>query len=154
MEKQNKYLNGKIYKITDTAYNECYFGSTINKLCKRMSEHRSNYKRYLNGKTHNISSYTLFEKYGNESLKIELVEMFPCASRSELLQREGFYIKNYECVNKHIAGRTKKEHSAEYHQANKDKILERHRLYHQANKDKINERHRQYRLLKKQKEAL
>ena len=46
----NKYQNGKIYKIVDVGYNKCYIGSTCEALSQRMARHRSNYKRYLQGK--------------------------------------------------------------------------------------------------------
>ena len=40
MEIINKYQNGKIYKITDIAYNKCYIGSTTEGLSLRMARHR------------------------------------------------------------------------------------------------------------------
>ena len=43
----NKYTNGKLYKITDIAYNECYIGSTIETLSQRMAGHRNKYKLYI-----------------------------------------------------------------------------------------------------------
>ena len=52
----------------------------------------------------------IFDKFGFENCKIELVENFPCNSKEELTKREGFYIQSNDCVNKHIAGRTKEEY--------------------------------------------
>ena len=46
----SKYSQGKIYKICDIAYTMTYYGSTTQSLCQRMSEHRSKYKQYKNGK--------------------------------------------------------------------------------------------------------
>ena len=104
------YSKGKIYKITDIGYNECYYGSTIQPLSKRIGKHRSDYKRYKDGKCNNVTSFILFDKYGVENCKIELVEDCDCKTKEELHKREGFYIRNNECVNKVITGRTWKEY--------------------------------------------
>ena len=117
----NKYNNGKIYKITDTAYNECYIGSTVQTLSRRIAGHRSQHKQFFkHNKGRFVSVSTLFENYGLENCKIELLELCPRNSLIELRQREGYYIKTLECVNKNIAGRTKQEYVNE----NKDKTSE------------------------------
>ena len=90
----NRYEKGKIYKITDVGYNKCYFGSTCESLSRRMDRHRNNFKRYSNGKKEaKTSSFFLFEGYGVENCKIELIEIYPCVCKEELLRREGHYIK-------------------------------------------------------------
>ena len=87
-----------------------------------MDIHRNNFKRYLNGKKEaNTSSVFLFEEYGVENCKIELIEIYPCGCKEELLRREGHYIKETDCLNKVVEGRTHKE----YRQDN----LERHRQW-------------------------
>ena len=130
------YSKGKIYKITDTANNECYYGSTIQPLSKRMGQHRIFYKAYKNGKYHNVSSFILFDKYGVENCSIVLVENVECKTKEELHQRERFYIENNECVNKFIPGRTNKE----WYEDNK----EYQKKYIEANKEKIKEYNRNY----------
>ena len=109
---ENKYEKGKIYKITDVAYNDCYYRSTIEPLTKRMIHHKHKYlNQNASQETCVRSVNSIFNKYGFENCKIELVENFPCASKEELAKREGHYIKNNECVNKqsNVAGRTKDE---------------------------------------------
>ena len=106
---ENKYQNGKIYKITDVGYSECYIGSTVQPLASRMSSHRSNYEDYRNGKYARVSVFDLFDKYLLENCKIGLIEHYPCKDREELRKREGYWIKLEECVNKRIAGRTKQD---------------------------------------------
>ena len=134
MENQNKYQNGKIYKITDIAYNKCYIGSTTEELSMRMARHRASYKRFLRGdKKSHIRSFDLFNEYGIENCKIELVEYFKCDSLQELRRREGEHIKNNDCVNKYLAGRTMKE----YKQDNKDIIDKYLKEYYKSNKEKI-----------------
>ena len=108
----NKYHNGKIYKITDVAYTECYIGSTVQPLCNRMAEHRKHYHRYKSAKKSvYVTSFQLFDKYGYENCKIELIEYYVCANRDELQRREGYWIRQEEvCINKQIAGRSRKEY--------------------------------------------
>ncbi|NDG33514.1 hypothetical protein EB118_26100 [bacterium] len=129
------YQQGKIYKIipTNTDDDICYIGSTTRpRLCQRMEQHRSKYK-YLKGgvKTSNVSSYTLFDRYGVENCIIELIEMFPCNSKDELHGREGMHIRSLNCVNKIIPGRTIQE----WHEANPDY----QKKWHQANPECNNE---------------
>ena len=96
----NKYQNGKIYKITDIGYNKCYVGSTTENLSMRMARHRSEYRSHNDGKKlGRITVYNLFDEFGVENCKIELVEAFKCENRSELLKREGYHIQANDCVN-------------------------------------------------------
>ena len=109
MEITNKYQNGKIYKITDIGYNKCYIGSTCEELSMRMARHRAGFKQFLNDNKKHIRSYDLFNEYGVENCKIELIEYYKCDSLAELRKREGEHIKSIDCVNKYVAGRTKKK---------------------------------------------
>lgn len=111
------YNNGKIYKIVPNQGDEVYIGSTTrDRLCQRMEGHRSAYFRFKNGKGGKITSCDLFDKYGIENCEIELIELVNCNSKDELHVRERFWIKSSNCVNKNIAGRSKKE----YYQDNCD----------------------------------
>lgn len=113
------YANGKIYMIWSKSGNLKYYGSTSQSLSARMSGHRKAYKRYKNGKRRKyISSFKVLE---NDDAKIELVELCPCESRSELERREGQIIREHECVNLLIAGRTTKE----YRKDNRSSILQK-----------------------------
>ena len=104
------YENGKIYKIVDVGYNTCYIGSTVESLARRMAKHRNHYKNYQEGKKHRISCFEVFDEYGVENCKIELMEKYPCNSKEELYSREGHHIQITECINKRIAGRSKKQY--------------------------------------------
>ena len=131
----NKYENAKIYKIVDVGYNKCYIGSTCESLSQRMARHRNDYKANQRIKSKITNSFKLFDEYGLDNCKIELVENHPCGNIEELRRREGFYIKEFDCVNKNIAGRTDKE----YKQDNRDHILElRRENYERHREDKIN----------------
>ena len=152
MANQNKYQNGKIYQITDIGYNKCYIGSTTEELSQRMARHRTDYKRFLNGsKKGHVRSYDLFNEYGIENCKIELLEYYKCDTLQELKRKEGEHIKSIDCVNRFVAGRTQQERYEdnkdkikEYREQNKDKITEQKQLYRELNKDKIKEQRREY----------
>ena len=152
----NKYHNGKIYKIVDVGYNKCYVGSTTEKLSMRMVRHRSDYKRYKNGKINKITSFDLFDKYGIENCKIELVENVKCETKEELLKKEGEYIRQTDCMNKLLVGRTKKE----YCEDNREEVLNQHKKYRDEHKMEKQETDRIYReknsekIKEKQKEVI
>ena len=117
----SKYQNGKIYKITnEDMVGLVYYGSTIQTLNKRLREHKYDCLRK------NTSSKILFN---TENYKIQLIELYPCENRKQLCLREGWYIRNNDCINKSIAGRTKKECQKEYYKE-----------YYNLNKNKMNEK--------------
>jgi hypothetical protein len=137
----NRYEHGKIYKITDVAYTESYVGSTVQPLCNRMAEHRRHYKQYKDGKSGKcMTSYLLFDKYGVENCKIELIEVYPCQNKTELEKREGYHIKHEDCMNKLVAGRSRQEH---YNDC-KEIILKQRKKYYDDNQEKIRESHKSY----------
>ena len=130
----NKYHNGKIYKIVDSSYTKQYIGSTTEKLSQRMTRHRSDYRRHLDGRRpHKMSVFDLFDEFGIENCKIELIEYYKCETREELLKCEGNHIKSNNCVNKQITGRTDRE----YYVENKDRILQQIEDANNINKEQI-----------------
>ena len=141
----NRYENGKIYKITDVGYNKCYIGSTCESLSKRMERHRKNYREHTKGQTRKkTTAVDIFNEFGIENCKIELIEKYPCNSKEELHKREGGHIKATDCVNKMVAGRTKQERKED----NPEKAREQYerdkasaRAYYYKNKDRILEKH-------------
>ena len=151
----NKYHNGKIYKVVDIGYNKCYIGSTTENLSMRMVRHRSDYKRYKDGKMNKIMSFDLFDEYGIES-KIELIENVKCETKEELLKKEGEYIRQTDCMNKLLVGRTKKE----YYEDNREEVLNQHKKYRDEHKMEKQETDRIYReknsekIKEKQKEVI
>ena len=151
MEIVNKYANGKIYKVTDIGYNKCYYGSTCSTLSTRMSAHKNSYSRYLTGNCRGCSVFSLFEVYGIENCKIELVKLFTTSSKIQLEAEEGLYIQNNECINKNTSGKFqklgKKEYFKQYHIENKNKKIERitdnpqyYKDYYEKNKEKYQAR--------------
>ena len=143
------YQNGKIYKIWDNAYTKCYVGSTTQTFSQRMVNHRCDYKKWQQDQNKKSMVYDLFQEFGIENFKIELIELFPCQSKAELEAREGHYIRNLTCVNKRIEGRTKKE----YNESIKDKMHEYSKTYRETKKEEISEQRKQYREKSKEKIA-
>jgi hypothetical protein len=136
------YQQGKIYKIVSNTDDElCYVGSTtLPLLCQRMVEHRGTYKRWKNGKYHFTSSFEMFDKFGIENCRIELIEIFPCNMKDELTKKEAYYIRLLNCVNKVIPDRTIKE----YREENRDTMIMYQREYRELNGDKKAEYHKEW----------
>ena len=159
------YQNSKIYKLWSPEGDDIYIGSTTVSLSRRKAKH----------KTQNNTSKILFEKYTD--VRIELLEECPCDNKEQLLKKEGEYIRNNNCVNKRVAGRTNKEYrednkehlkeyykqyrednkeyikeqKKEYREDNKERIKEHHKEYRENNKEKIKEHHKEYRENNKEK---
>ena len=128
----NKYNKSMIYTIRSPATNKYYIGSTTQKLCKRFSDHKINYKAYLQKKHRFTTSFKIIE-LGDSY--IELLEEFNCENRMQLERKEGELIRKnkLECVNRYIAGRTQQE----YYIENKDKISEYKNQWYNENMENI-----------------
>jgi hypothetical protein len=130
----NEIKTGTIYKLMSENSNKCYIGSTTRKLKERLSQHKHNYKRYLNGGYHYVTSFDIVEC--GETFIIELERVV--GNKKAILARERYYIENTtNAVNKNIAGRT----DSEYYTENKEKIREYkqeyYKLNHEKNKEKL-----------------
>jgi len=132
-QEANKYYFGKIYKITSPHTDKIYIGSTIQTLKKRFYKHESD-------KYNSCLSRELFI-FGD--CEIVLVEDYPCIYKKELLIREGKYILNTpNCINKLVAGRTKKETNKLHYLQNKKYYNDKAKLYRSKNREYINNRKR------------
>jgi uncharacterized membrane protein YheB (UPF0754 family) len=124
------YKNGKIYKLWSPHGDEIYIGSTTQSLTRRKALHKQ--------MKDNCCSKLLFEKY--DDVRIELLEYVPCDNKEELSKREGEFIRNTNCINKRIEGRTQKER----YEDNKEKILEQMKERYENNKEKRKEQMKEY----------
>jgi len=123
----NKFSNSKIYRIVNDINGMTYYGSTHQKLSKRMGDHRASYK---------IKKNKTYLKFGEISdCKIFLIENFPCDSKEELLKRERYYIESMNCINTQIPGQTMKE----WYIKNKDILKQKSKEFRLKNIDKIKE---------------
>ena len=147
------YKQGKIYKIECNVTGLIYIGSTCKKkLSQRMTEHRSNYKKYLNGKKKYYSAFIVMK---NDDYDIILIEDFPCNSKDQLFARERYHTNKIECVN--ICKNQglclelgKKKYKQEYNQINKEHIKEYKQEYNQINKEHIKEYNQEYKQINKE----
>lgn len=100
------YSQGKIYKLYTKEGDECYIGSTIQPLWRRLQVHKY--------PTNSCRSRELFKKY--KCIEIELLEEYPCNTRYELEAREKEHIiKTDNCINKRIPSNIKeKENYVKY----------------------------------------
>ena len=142
-------MKGKIYKLIDLTNNNIYIGSTRGDLKLRLSQHKSNYKRYL---TNNKLYLTAFEIIKNDNYTIELLEDLNIDSKEELFKKEREYIERLECVNNNTPSRTRDEkleydrlYFKEYYKNNRADHIYKCKLYNEVNKERLKEYQRQYR---------
>ena len=166
------YTKGKIYSIRSHKTDLVYIGSTIQSLSVRIGEHRSKYNKFIKNGKIGCSSIEIFKLDPNPY--IELIINFSCSCKEELRKEEGKYIRKIKCVNKNIAGRTKKEwrednkeklkeynkeyikehiedhkeYNKKYYEDNKEKRKEKNKdnkkKYYEKNKEKIKENKKKY----------
>ena len=120
------YKNSKIYELVCSVTGKKYIGSTTQKLCQRLSGHKT--------MNNNCRSRNLINP------KIYLLTYVPCDNKEELHAIERLYIENNECINKKIPLRTPKE----YKEDNKKHIIETNKQYYKDNKEKLKESHKKY----------
>ena len=165
----NKYEKGQIYKVVSPDFSKCYIGSTTEGIKKRLIRHKASYNYQLkSGKKKDCSCFRIFDEYGADNCKIYWIEDYPCNSKKELEAREGYYIRNNECVNKAIAGRERNEWSQEYRAKNKERLdeyynewknnnqehLQQYKAnYYQENKDYLNQKGKEWRENNKERKS-
>ena len=151
-----QYDRSKIYKIVCNITGEIYVGSTTEpSLARRLAGHKSSYNFYLKGKKKYITSIEILK---NGNYFIELICNASCNSRDELNAIEGKYIRELNCINKNIAGRTDKQYREEntekikkyrenntekikqYYIDNLDKLKEQKKIYQKENSDKLKQK--------------
>jgi hypothetical protein len=102
---------GYIYKIVDNTNDNVYYGSTTTSLKKRLGDHRTDYKRYLEGKNNYITSFEIIK---NNNYNIICIEEVSFNDICLLYERERWHIKNNDCVNINIPTRKSKEQKEIY----------------------------------------
>jgi hypothetical protein len=124
------YQNAKVYLLRSHNTDKVYVGTTTRKLSDRFSEHKHRTKHY------NCSSKEIFE-YGD--CYIELYKKYPCNDKEELRQIEGEVIRELDCVNKIIAGRTDEQ----YKEDNRVELRTKQKIYTEKNREEINKKQRE-----------
>jgi len=118
-----RYVNGKIYKIVCNLTGEVYYGSTIQKLNYRISGHKCSL---------GCESRLIINR---NNYYYVLIENYSCNNKKELETRERWYVENNDCINKIIPTRTMKE----WKEDNKEKIQVRDKIYREKIKDQSGE---------------
>lgn len=94
------YEIGRIYKIQSGNSNEVYVGSTIDTLRRRLMGHINGYNNYKSKGTSNCTLYALFDKYGVDNCRIELIKEYEIADRTHLYAYESLWISKIATINK------------------------------------------------------
>lgn len=131
----SKYQNSKIYKLVSPHTDEIYIGSTVQRLCSRLSGHKRAFRK------EKIKTNKKLFELGD--VKIILIEEFPCDNKEQLLKRERHHIENNVCLNYCIPGRT--------YQEIKDIVKERNKIWLEKNKDKYAKYKSEYNKIHKHK---
>ena len=124
------YSKGKIYKIVNIVDNEIYVGSTVEKLCKRMTNHRCSARNTPKCKIHKHMA-----NIGVENFIIVLIESHPCKTKEELIKKEREYTLQLGTLNSKIEGRTNED----YRRDNKDYHTKICKEYREKHREQINE---------------
>jgi hypothetical protein len=118
---------GRVYKIVSKDLT--YVGSTVLPLNERLRLHHNDYKAYLNGNPHYVTSYEVIK----DEHEIQLIYEGEFENENSMRKMEGEYQRKIECVNKIIAGRTPHE----YRQENREEINKKATLYRQEHTEEI-----------------
>lgn len=125
------YSKGKIYKLVCET-GKVYIGSTTLELYIRLSAH--------NSKTNKCITKDFINP------KIQLIELFPCETKNELLWREREWFDKTDCVNLNRPILTEEERrllnierGKIYYTNESIKILERNKIYRNLNRAKLYE---------------
>jgi len=132
------YAKTIIYKLVhkDDLYDENIYTGHTTDMRVRKNMHKSD-STNPNSKKYNRKNYKYIRENGgwDEWLMIE-IEKYPCKDKPEAVARERVIQAEMKAkLNTYIAGRTNKE----YHQDNREKILEYNKQYRQDNRVKLNE---------------
>lgn len=124
-----------------------YYGSTDKTLAERRQLHKTQYKRWKEGKIHGCAAFDLFDAVGFDACEFRIIEELPeDCSKEQRLWRERWYFDNCPCVNRNRPIRTKEEeleynrtYGAKY-SVNQDSLAKRNRKYYAENRIKILEK--------------
>jgi len=130
------YQEGKIYKLTCKETGKVYIGSTVQKMCHRMKQHRC--------ETANQTGSRQIIERGN--YEVEVIEHFPCDTERQLRSREQYWIDNTEDTTNRQRQYESEEAYLEY---NKEIIKKYQKEYRNERKEEHAEYCKKYYLKKK-----
>ena len=120
---------GRVYSIRSHLRPDLvYYGSTKQTLACRLAEHTRRCKYFRAGKS--SSFYTSFIIIELGDAYIEIVERVQFSEKSQLRAVEGRHIRENDCVNKYVPGRSSVESYAAHYDQHKAKYAVRNAKYH------------------------
>jgi hypothetical protein len=161
-EEQSKVRIGRVYKIIhQTDSNWCYVGSTFNKLHKRWSNHKYQFKRWLDDpeKYSKITWFVHAQEHDNNlsEYRCVLLQEYQVETKHQLLRYEGEWITKLKdsCCNRIVAGRTIREYleaykeyfrqkSKKYRETHKQDIKETKKKWVKNNKERVQNNQKEY----------
>jgi len=129
-----------VYKISSNVNTDMiYFGSTKN-FNKRMSQHISHYKRYLNNKFNYLTVFDIFD-LGDYSK--EIVKFYNGITRKDLQDFETEFIENNKCINIRQSKKSydkdyDKIYNKEYYETKKENNKEYNKERYENDKERLN----------------
>ena len=138
---------GRVYSIAlkDDLNTPLYVGSTIRQLSYRWSEHKKDYKRWIDGKGHFKSSFALSDQYGIDTLDIILIKEYIVVDKRHLQALEQLWISKFKIKTQDAAFRINRLSDRQRYLENREHILKRNDEYRERNKDAVKEKAKEYR---------
>jgi len=120
---------GRVYKIVSSKGNQIYIGSTIKTLRRRFQLHKKD----------TSSSNILFDKYGVDNCRIELIKEYEVCDELHLQVYEQLWINKYKdkVVNKLSSFCIKKLYKKQYYEKNREEIRNQNKKYYEKNREEI-----------------
>ena len=115
-----------IYQITCLETGEVYYGKTCRTMKERMKDHKK--------QSNDCTSKQIIDRGNYKTEELEKCE------KEQSLERESYYIKNFDCINRTVPGRSK----TEYYFDNKERMNELGKKWYHNNKDEHNKTSREY----------
>ena len=100
----NEFNIYKLVPLVDHEAHEIYIGFTCFSLSKAMTIIKSTYTSYKKGmQTNYKKQYSLFDKYGIDSIDIILIEKVNTKSKDDLRTRHAYHVETKACINKKVS---------------------------------------------------
>ena len=149
------YSKGIVYKIVCNLNDVVYIGSTFNELRHRWSNHKAQFKSWLEGKGGCVSIFPYFKEHGIENFTIiKIKEYTVCRENSKdrrhISVYEQLWINKTRCINKINASiflsqlQYSKLYKKEYRDKNKETISAKKKENYIKNKETISEYNKEY----------
>jgi hypothetical protein len=132
-------IKAKIYRICSDKGSKVYIGSTTKQyLSNRWAGHTSDYRK----KPINCASKELFDEYGIENCRCELIEEVDYQTKEDYLMRERYWIENtVDCINKRLKPfATKEEQRIKKNERSKERyeLCKNNTLFMEVKKEQLN----------------